>query len=52
MEMSEDWEANYFEVQKVMGEEIDMLQKRIAELAKENKRLRCENWQLRNRKRK
>lgn len=49
---SEDWESNYFEVQALLGQEIDKLQNRVVQLANENNRLKAENWQLRYRKRK
>lgn len=49
---SEDWESNYFEVQKLLGQEIDKLQNRVLTLANENKRLKAENFQLKHRKRK
>lgn len=49
---SEDWESNYFEVQALLGQEIDKLQNRVVQLANENNRLKAENWQLRHRKRK
>ncbi|VEE24733.1 phage protein [Streptococcus canis] len=49
---SEDWESNYFEVQALLGQEIDKLQNRVVQLANENRRLNAENWQLRHRKRK
>ena len=51
-EFSEDCESNYFEVQKLLGREIDKLQKRVLTLANENKRLKAENFQLKHRKRK
>ncbi|GFK31317.1 hypothetical protein ScFU149_14330 [Streptococcus canis] len=49
---SEDWESNYFEIQALLGQEIDKLQNRVVQLANENKRLKAENWQLKHRKRK
>lgn len=48
---SEDWESNYFEVQALLGQEIDKLQNRVVQLANENKRLKAENWQLKQTKR-
>ncbi len=49
---SEDWESNYFEVQALLGQEIDKLQNRVIALSRENNRLKAENWQLKHRKRK
>lgn len=49
---SDDWESNYFEVQALLGQEIDKLQNRVIALSRENNRLKAENWQLRYRKRK
>lgn len=51
-EFSEDWESNYFEVQKLLGQEIDKLQNRVLTLANENRRLKADNFQLKHRKRK
>ena len=51
-EYSEDWESNYFEVQKLLGQEIDKLQNRVLTLANENRRLKSDNFQLKHRKRK
>ena len=51
-EFSEDWESNYFEVQKILGQEIDKLQNRVLTLASENRNLKAENFQLKHRKRK
>lgn len=51
-EFSEDWESNYFEVQKLLGQEIDKLQNRVLTLANENRKLKAENFQLKHRKRK
>lgn len=51
-EFSEDWESNYFEVQKLLGQEIDKLQNRVLTLASENRKLKAENFQLKHRKRK
>lgn len=51
-EFSEDWENNYFEVQKLLGQEIDKLQNRVLTLANENRRLKADNFQLKHRKRK
>lgn len=51
-EYSEDWESNYFEVQKLLGKEIDKLQNRVLTLASENRKLKAENFQLKHRKRK
>lgn len=48
---SEDWESNYFEVQALLGQEIDKLQNRVIALSQENNRLKAENWQLKHRKR-
>ncbi|HEQ0479976.1 TPA: hypothetical protein VDZ33_001793, partial [Streptococcus pyogenes] len=47
---SEDWESNYFEVQDLLGQEIDKLQNRVVQLANENKRLKAENWQLKHKR--
>lgn len=49
---SDDWESNYFEVQALLGQEIDKLQNRVIALSRENNRLKAENWQLKHRKRK
>lgn len=49
---SEDWESNYFEVQALLGQEIDKLQNRVIALSQENNRLKAENWQLKHRKKK
>ncbi|HEM9584182.1 TPA: hypothetical protein U5Z65_002033 [Streptococcus agalactiae] len=49
---SSDWEANYFEVQTLLGQEIDKLQNKVIALSQENNRLKAENWQLKHRKRK
>ena len=51
-EFSEDWESRYFEVQKLLGQEIDKLQNRVLTLANENRRLKADNFQLKHRKRK
>lgn len=51
-EFSEDWESNYFEVQKLLGQEIDKPQNRVLTLASENRKLKAENFQLKHRKRK
>ena len=51
-EYSEDWESNYFEVQKLLGEEINKLQNRVLTLASENRKLKADNFQLKHRKRK
>lgn len=48
---SEDRESNYFEVQALLGQEIDKLQNRVVQLANENNRLKAENWQLKQTKR-
>ncbi|GET83686.1 hypothetical protein KNZ16_04070 [Streptococcus dysgalactiae subsp. equisimilis] len=48
---SEDWESNYFEVQALLGQEIDKLQNRVIALSRENNRLKAENWQLKQTKR-
>lgn len=51
-EFSEDWESRYFEVQKLLGKEIDKLQNRVLTLSNENRRLKADNFQLKHRKRK
>ncbi|HGA2365087.1 TPA: hypothetical protein ACGT5P_001982 [Streptococcus agalactiae] len=40
---SSDWEANYFEVQALLGQEIDKLQNKVIALSQENNRLKAEN---------
>ncbi|HEN1031112.1 TPA: hypothetical protein U3S45_001029 [Streptococcus agalactiae] len=49
---SSDCEVNYFEVQTLLGQEIDKLQNKVIALSQENNRLKAENWQLKHRKRK
>lgn len=48
---SDDWESNYFEVQALLGQEIDKLQNRVIALSRENNRLKAENWHLKQTKR-
>lgn len=51
-EYSEDWESNYFEVQKLLGQEIDKLQNKLLKANSRIKKLESENWQMKHRKRK
>lgn len=46
------WERDYFEVQKLLGVEIDKLQNKLLKANRRIKKLEAENWQLKNRKRK
>lgn len=46
------WERDYFEVQKLLGVEIDKLQNKLLKANRRIKKLEAENWQLKHRKRK
>ncbi|WP_172601605.1 hypothetical protein [Streptococcus porcinus] len=47
----QNWEHDYFEVQKIMGQEIDKLQNELLKAKSRIKKLEAENWQLKHRKR-